>query len=548
MIDKPEQRRCWCGTIDQYLGTDPSALLRLLTSGYSTICNENPSAEQVNAWRNCIRALTNSLWSLSGTDGLILEYVLPRERGRRPDVILLTGDRILVLEFKDHFAVRAAYADQAAAYARDLQNYQSSCRGKEVIPIVVLTRAGGVEERLGATAILSPDLLAHHLQQLVKKGSERPNIAAFLQGEYAPLPTLVDAARMLFEHEHLPQIRRAASVGIPETLSFLHLLANEATSGEKKLLALVTGVPGSGKTLVGLQFVYDRAEAGRSNGVFLSGNGPLVEVLQYTLRNKVFVQDVHGFLKQYGGTATQTPSERVWVYDEAQRAWDEPRAQEQRGADSVSEPLDFLRLAARTSGGGMVLALIGEGQEIHIGEEAGIAQWNEALALVEQEWQVACPEHIAHVFETENAKVLPDNRLSLDQSLRTHLASDVQNWVSQLLDGAIQESRMCSEKLWRDEFPIYVTRSLEHAKRYAHEKYLGFEDKRYGLLASSKAKNLERFGIENSFQATRRVKKGPWFVDDPSEPLSCCKLDSVATEFACQGLELDLPIVAWGDD
>jgi DUF2075 family protein len=282
--------------------------------------------------------------------------------------------------------------------------------------------------------------------------------------------------------------------------------------------------------------------------VFLSGNGPLVEVLQYTLRNKVFVQDVHGFLKQYGGTATQTPSERVWIYDEAQRAWDEPRAQEQRGRDAVSEPLDFLRLGARTRGGVMVLALIGEGQEIHIGEEAGIAQWNEALTFVGNEWQVACPEHVAHVFKAQNANVLPNNRLSLDQSLRTHLALDVQSWVSHLLNGAIPESRNCSEKLWKDDFPIYVTRCLEHAKRYAREKYLGFEDKRYGLLASSKAKNLERFGIDNSFQATRRVKKGPWFVDNPSEPLSCCKLDSVATEFACQGLELDLPIVAWGDD
>jgi hypothetical protein len=261
---------------------------------------------------------------------------------------------------------------------------------------------------------------------------------------------------MLSKHEPLPQIRRGASVGIPETLSFLHHLADEAILGEKKLLALVTGAPGSGKTHVGLQFVYDRAEAGRSNGVFLSGNGPLVEVLRYTLRNKVFVQDVHGFLKLYGGTATQTPSERLWIYDEA--AWDEPTTQEQRGTNAVSESLHFLRLGARISGCVMVLALIGEGQEIHIGEEAGIAEWNEALALVGNEWQVACPEHVAHVFEAKNAKVLPDNRLSLGQSLRTHLASDVQNWVSQLFDGVIHESRKSSEKLWRDEFPIYITR------------------------------------------------------------------------------------------
>jgi DUF2075 family protein len=390
--------------------------------------------------------------------------------------------------------------------------------------------------------------LGHGLATLTEGDTAFVNPTAFLEGDYVPLPSLVEAARLLFQHEPLPQIRRAASAGIPQTLALLHRLADDALATGKKSLALVTGVPGFGKTLVGLQFVYDRAAPGKSNGIFLSGNGPLVEVLQHTLKSRVFVQDVHGFLKQYGGGARQKPFERVWIYDEAQRAWDNEKAQEKRGPEAVSEPLDLVRLAGRISGGVVVVALIGEGQEIHLGEEAGIAQWNDALAASVSLWQVACPNHIASTFTAGNVDILVDKRLSLDQSLRTHRASDLQAWVAKLLDGAIAEAETLSHLLRRDGFPLYATRSLSVAKSYAWDKYDGLEDKRYGLLASSKAKNLERLEIPNGWQATRAVKKGPWFGDPPSALRSCCRLDSVATEFACQGLELDLPIVAWGDD
>ncbi len=156
------------------------------------------------------------------------------------------------------------------------------------------------------------------------------------------------------------------------------------------------------------------------------------------------------------------------------------------------------------------------------------------------------------------------DKLDLDQSLRSHVAEEVQEWVATLLNGTdatlvdgqtprfdanvIQKTQQLSKAIKEDGFVLYVTRDIELAKTYAQHRYIGEYDKRYGLLASSKAKCLHQFGINNDFQATRRLKEGPWFNDDPSSPYSCCQLDAVATEFASQGLELDLPIVCWGDD
>lgn len=188
----------------------------------------------------------------------------------------------------------------------------------------------------------------------------------------------------------------------------------------------MTGVPGAGKTLVGIQLVYenhldassrrpalnpggssqivltqpnpdqtnfdsDESAIGqqccvqynniKNNAVFLSGNGPLVKVLQHALKNSIFVQDVHGFLKQYGGSKSVLPHEHIWVYDEAQRAWDAERVNEKRG-HPTSEPEDFLKLAERMNFWALMVALIGEGQEIHIGEESGLPQWNTALSVM----------------------------------------------------------------------------------------------------------------------------------------------------------------------
>lgn len=547
----------WHGTIKQFIETECDKFIEILCQGHIKHCNQPASKSQVVAWINCHRVLKESLTEIPHSFGLIFEYLLPRERGRRPDVILLTPNSVFVIEFKDFKRIKFAHLDQVEAYARDLKDYQSYCHDKNVVPILVLTEAKGLSEAreriasdfLATTYIQSPDVLAERLISLTSCEQIVPcDFDSFLNGNYGPLPSIINAAKMLFQREPLPQIRKAQSAGIPQTLDFLHKLENRIFSEQQKILALVTGVPGSGKTLVGLQFVYDNPDEGNNNrSVFLSGNAPLVKVLQYTLQNRVFVQDVHGFLKTYAGSSKRIPNERVWIYDEAQRAWDGERAKEKRGPNANSEPCDFINLGDQIADGVMIIGLIGEGQEIHIGEEAGVVQWNEAVSQSSNGWIVACPEHIASLFSSAK-EVISDNRLNLDHSLRTHRASDLQDWVNFTIEGKFEEAKSLYEKLRADGYPIYLTRSLDSAKLHAIEKNSGFIDKRYGLICSSKAKNLEKHGIPNGFNATQAVKVGPWYSDDPSSELSCCQLLSVATEFSCQGLELDLPIVAWGDD
>ena len=477
----------------------------------------------------------------------MFEYELPRERGRRPDVALLVGGTVLVLEFKDYRAPLRAHIDQVAAYARDLRHYHAASHRAKVVPILVLTGSTDPPATDGDVTIVGPGDLAGVVADAVAGDSGAPiDPAAWIASDYAPLPTLVAAAGTIFQHEPLPQIRRAHSAGIPETIAELIRIADGAQAKRELHVALVTGVPGAGKTLVGLQFVYsNHFEGDRRAAVFLSGNGPLVKVLQHALKSSVFVQDVHGFLKTYGGNGGRRPEEHIWVYDEAQRAWDAERVRGKRG-HGASEPEDFLRLGTRMNGWAMMVGLIGEGQEIHLGEEAGLGQWNDAIAAVGGGWTVHCPAKLAPLFP--KATVLAADELDLTTSLRSHLAEDVQNWVRQLLDGDLGAAANTAEVVAGQGFDLYVSRDLEAAKAYVQERYAGNQDKRYGLLASSKAKDLECYGIRNGFNFTKVLREGPWYNDPPDSRFSCCALNDVATEFACQGLELDFPIVAWGSD
>jgi DUF2075 family protein len=545
----------WHGSIDIFMKLSISQWLNDLENHHLRCMNAPASESQINAWRECFQILQKQLIYLieqapiTRSWSIVFEYELPRERGRRPDVIIL-GDRVYVLEFKGFKRPYHAHIDQISAYARDLKNYHAATHDHLLVPILVLTNGNETMQQKDVVYIISAPNLGTDLSTLV--GSELgPGINAeeWLSADYAPLPSLVAAARTIFLNEPLPQIRRAQSAGIPETIAELLKIADEAQEKQELHLALVTGVPGAGKTLVGLQFVYhtDFSDyAGGRKAVLLSGNGPLVKVLKHALNNSIFVQDVHGFLKQYGGKQSRRPEEHIWVYDEAQRAWDAERVGGFRG-HPTSEPEDFLRIGARMDSWAMMIGLIGEGQEIHLGEESGLKQWNDAIAAMPEEWVVHCPTKVASLFAAATAVNTHDN-LDLNTSLRSHLAEDVQVWIKQLLDGRIVEAIETARRIQDQGFDIYLTRRLESAKKYVEQRYDGQEDKRYGYLASSKAKNLSIYGIENSYNFTRALREGPWYNDSPSSPRSCCQLHDVATEFACQGLELDFPIIGWGDD
>jgi hypothetical protein len=338
-----------------------------------------------------------------------------------------------------------------------------------------------------------------------------------------------------------------------------------ARRDQRNHLVLLTGVPGAGKTLVGLQVVHsDRLQAGlnpaeqhRNPAAFLSGNGPLVAVLQDALRSRAFVQDMHRFIREYAIERTDLcPGERLLIFDEAQRAWTAGKVEDfYRKRNLVvqrSEPEMLVSVADRIPGGCVILGLIGSGQEIHTGEECGIEGWLTAIegSVRRGDWQIHSPPGL--IDPASRAAVLPreeEARLNLNTTIRSHAAENLHAWVNGILDApGRSENELASigASLLENAFPILLTRDLEWAKEYARARFEGEPLRRYGLLASSKAKNLAVFGVDTRFDKFFPTAK--WFNADPSDEKSCCQLLKPAQEFHSQGLELDLPIVCWGDD
>jgi len=543
----------WAGTLADFASVDLVEWLRALAQ-HTLACMGRPAgAGQIRAWRESFAALRRGVEHLIELDptrqhwGIVFEYELPREQGRRPDVVVLTGQGALVLEFKQQRDLLQAHVDQVAAYARDLKEYHRASHDLVVASFLVLAE-GASSTTVGGVRVLPRSALAAALAA-TQSSEVIPDVEKWLDADYEPLPTLVEAARRIFRHEPLPRIRRAASAGVNDAVAHLATLAMQAHQRGERHLALITGVPGAGKTLVGLQFVHQpHGPDPTDHGVFLSGNRPLVEVLQHALHDRVFVQHLNGFLKQYDERRRALPIEHIWVFDEAQRAWDLVRVAEKRGG-RYSEPEHFLRLGERMPDWCMLVGLVGSGQEIYLGEEAGIAQWDEALSRLVQPWVVHCPPSLSDAFPSvPRERLLVDGRLSLDETLRSHLASSVDRWVAALLDGQIATACSWAERIRQDGFDLYVTRELEEAREYVRCRYEGDHTAQFGLLASSRARNLVRHGLPEGYSFNRGLRPAEWFDDPPTSPRSCCQLSDPVTEFQCQGLELELPIVCWGND
>ncbi|MDP9227131.1 MAG: DUF2075 domain-containing protein [Actinomycetota bacterium] len=473
---------------------------------------------------------------------MVFEFELPFEGGRRPDVVLIAGDTVVVLEFKTNPVVDASQLDQVAAYARDLREYHESSHWRTVVPVLVSTTFAGPTRIAGDVIVCGPAALATTLGD--HRGQGIIDFDEWLRAPYAPLPSLVSAARRIFQNEPLPHVRQAVAARIPETVALVDRLTVEAKQGDLRRLIFVTGVPGAGKTLVGLRAVYERTE-GKAGSTFLSGNGPLVKVLQDALHSTVFVRDLHKFVSSYGQT-DRIPEQQLIVFDEAQRAWDSGYMFQQRGI-AHSEPELLLRIGERLPRWASLVGLVGTGQSIFSGEEGGMSLWRDALGRVHtDDWEVFCPPSIEEYFADLEHQSVPE--LELRVPLRSRQAERFAEWVDLVIAGRLGAAEAIVETLREADFPVYVTRDLGQAKDYAHERYDREPDPRYGLVATSHARNLPRHGVDNSWIATSRINIAKWFNAPPRDPKSCCALTQPITEFQCQGLEVDLPIICWGDD
>lgn len=546
---------------------------------------------QNNAWQEEIQLLKRL--RIPGPERasarIYFEYTIPR-LGRRVDVILLIGHVLFVLEFKageSKFHISAL--DQVWDYALDLKNFHDASRDICIAPILVATHAShqtielqrslqddGVIRPIRASANDLHDVIAEALAFF----SAPPIDAAHWEcGRYLPTPTIIEAARALYAGHSVESISRyeAGAQNLAVTSKAVEQIIEEARKRQKKAICFVTGVPGAGKTLVGLDVATrHREEKSVTHSVFLSGNGPLVAVLTESLardaftraaaqgapikkgeaRRQVgaFVQNVHHFrddcLEDAGA-----PPEHVVLFDEAQRAWtlektsDFMARKKSRPGFDQSEPEFLISCLDRHHDWAVVVCLVGGGQEINTGE-AGISEWLEAILKQFQDWEVHLSPNLTEseyrsAASLEKALALPNIRsnpnLHLATSMRSFRAESLSKFVREVLDVEVAAAKQTLVEL-NERYPIRVTRDLDTAKRWLRDQARGSE--RFGIVASSQAQRLKPHAIDV------RVKTDPvkWFLDGKEDTRSSYYLEDVATEFQVQGLELDWACVVWDGD
>ena len=536
------------------------------------------------AWLTEIEFLREHLRGLSGT--IFLEFSIPRV-GSRVDVVLLADSVVFVVEFKvgqDDFG-RAA-VDQVWDYALDLKNFHEASHSTSLVPILVATGVsadtGSVELSTDADRVYRPLCVAPAEFRkvvdvvLARVSGETLDQQTWAAAPYKPTPTIIEAARALYAHHRVKAIRcfDAGKQNLGTTSARLEEIITNAREQQKKAICFVTGVPGAGKTLVGLNVAtLHRHTDEPTHAVLLSGNGPLVAVLRAALIRderdrlkrarkkpkkgsepvKQFIQNVHHFRDEALKSAAP-PADHVIVFDEAQRAWNHAKTADfmkrKKGkADfKYSEPEFLLHYVDRHRDWAVVVCLVGGGQEIHTGE-AGIGAWLEAAHRAFPHWEMYISSKltdseyaVAGTIETvsESGKVYFDDSLHLGVSMRSFRSEHVSAFVKALLDCEREQARAIFGKLKR--YPMVVTRDLEAAKNWVRRNARGSE--RYGLIASSKAQRLKPHAIDV------RVKTDPvhWFLDGKEDTRSSYYLEDAATEFQVQGLEVDWACVTWDAD
>jgi hypothetical protein len=581
-------------TVADFLATSPNDRLGALTDGYRRQRYAELSQLQLQAWSIELRLLHASLSNLrselpaSALWPLLLEYPIPR-RSKRIDAVLLAHDVILVLEFKIGTAqYEAAALAQVEDYCLDLRDFHAASRDRAIVPLLVATAAPAprslplsfLPDPVRPPHATSGPELATTIQAIFAR--EHDPLASAIDGAawdaaaYVPVPNIIAAAEELFASQAVREISHAHADTnrLAATVRFLIDSVADAQQGQRKVICFVTGVPGSGKTLTGLTAVHspELRDDSRPAGVFLSGNGPLVKIVAEALTREhsqrqgvsraqarriaqAFIRNVHEFIGQYADeTPDATPHDHVIVFDEAQRAWDAAKSF-QKFERQHSEPVTLLSIMDRHPDWAVIIALVGGGQEINDGE-AGLAEWGTALASAFSHWEArASTEAIlggtSVAGSTLFSGALPQHltlhqhpELHLPVSLRAYKAEGVARWVNAVISGDPAQAAAIVRDL--NDFPIVLTRSLAHTRHWLLRHTRG--NRRCGLVASSGALRLRAYGLELSTGFTQGYAYEEWFLGPPSDVRSSYQLEVAATEFQCQGLELDWVGVCWGND
>lgn len=538
-----EFKNCgWAGYVKDFISKPNEEIV----SSLSSFLREEKS-EQIFPWDRSISALKENLVDLKEIYdcALIFEYDYPRSGGKRPDLIFLNNGTVLVIEFKNRVEPETADFDQVLGYVRDLTEYHPIARDKKLIPILIPIGFDRPYYESKGVYVLKPKDLPLFIQNNIKKSDNLSDIKRWTESSCEPLPSLIESAKLIFHRKPLPNIKQAESAKIPEILNKIEKIIQKSTNDKTKKLILITGVPGAGKTLVGLQIVHNKNISVPS--IFLSGNGPLVQVLQYELESKVMVSQMKSFLQDLWIKHKDKPvREKVIVFDEAQRAWDRDRILEKHwGKLADSEPGLLLGLSNRVKDSLVVIALIGEGQEIHAGEESGIKNWVDAVRK-NPIWEVIGPKHLSNHFLNNSIKYEIEELFHLTNSIRNIRAIDTSKWVNFILDGDINEASILAEKIKKDGYHLRISRDIEISKNYINDFMKDRNIKRSGILVSSKFRKSEYYGVKPV--RNQYYYYGEWYSENNKNNHSGSNLKEAVSEFGCQGLELDLPLLCWGTD
>ena len=561
-----------------FLSDDAERILGILTSQHHHAVEE----QERWAWVQQISILKNAL-SGQPNGRIFLEFQIPR-MGKRADAVLILHNIIVVFEFKIGASEHTQSAfNQVEDYALDLKNFHEGSHTVPIVPVLVSTQAkslGNPDIRFAEDLVASP--LGANATELgalidyVEAAQAFPTIDCdeWMAKGYKPTPTIVEAAQVLYRTHSVADISRsdASAKNLQELSAAVNRIIDRGRENHAKAICFVTGVPGSGKTLAGLNIATRRSDEHRDeHAVFLSGNGPLVDVLREALaRDSVkreaiskktaerkvrsFIQNIHHFRDQYTGNY-DVPIEKVVVFDEAQRAWTRQQTasfmQRKRGQPDfdMSEPEFLISVMDRHLDWCTVVCLVGGGQEINTGE-AGISEWMTALQSRFPDWDVyvspriSLPEYAAKPAADAFLKlprVRLDEHLHLAVSMRSFRAETLSDLVGHILDNEPESAKPALESI-QSGYPIYLTRDLAAARAWLRRRARGTE--RFGLIASSGAQRLRPEGIHIKAE----IEPTNWFLNDGADVRSSCYLEDVATEFAVQGLELDFVGVCWDGD
>lgn len=544
---------------------------------YGQLARELPFAVEPSqrvAWEYQIRHLRTLARDLPSAH-FFIEFLIPR-MGRRADLIILNEGLVFVIEYKLGATLfdRSALA-QVYGYGLDLKHFHETSHQRGIIPILIATQAGPTNDQpicwdrdqLAQPLGLAPGELASAVNFASRVwGGDPIGSRDWEAGRYKPTPTIIEAAQALYRGHSVDEISRseAGAENLTRTADYVFDVIEDAKSRHRKSICFITGVPGSGKTLAGLNLATVRQRAhGDEHAVFLSGNGPLVIVLREALavdavqlarqrgqttsktmeerRTHAFVQNIHHFRDEALANSAP-PVERVAIFDEAQRAWDAAQTSkfmlQKRGRDDfdMSEPEFLLSVMDRHPEWCTIVCLVGGGQEINTGE-AGIGEWLRALAKNFPHWDVHISAHLDDPIQGLEEQVTRTECLHLATSLRSFRAEKLSDFVGQLIDGTAERARLLNAQL--TDFPIFLTRDLDFARKWLRKQRRGTE--RAGLLASSNAARLKPHGIF----VKSGIEPAKWFLSPTNDVRSSDALEDAATEFEVQGLELDWTCVCW---